>query len=100
MRKPELDRLLRSAAEVDDNVVPQMPFGFETRVLALWRAQEKSTELPEMALFVRRIAIASFAVLLIASAAAYRELNRSEALSQPLTNYYALADSVIENSFR
>ncbi len=33
-----LDRLLRSAAQVREGAEPAMPFGFDTRVIALWRA--------------------------------------------------------------
>ncbi|MBO0694658.1 MAG: hypothetical protein J2P56_01010, partial [Verrucomicrobia bacterium] len=36
--RPSLDRLLRSAAEPGDEAPVEMPFGFDTRVVALWRA--------------------------------------------------------------
>ena len=34
----DLDRLLRSAAKAGERSAPEAPYGFETRVIALWRA--------------------------------------------------------------
>ena len=39
----KIDRLLRSAAQAREEVPAAMPFGFDTRVAALWRAQEEAT---------------------------------------------------------
>jgi hypothetical protein len=38
MKDHEIDRLLRSAAKTGDEAPAEMPFGFDTRVVALWRA--------------------------------------------------------------
>ena len=38
MKNEQIDRLLRSAAQADEEVPAAMPFGFDTRVVALWRA--------------------------------------------------------------
>ena len=38
----KIDRLLRSAAQAREEVPAAMPFGFDTRVAALWRAQEEA----------------------------------------------------------
>ena len=38
MKKDEIDRLLRSAAKIGEEHSAAMPFGFDTRVVALWRA--------------------------------------------------------------
>ena len=38
MKDHEIDRLLRSAAQSGDEAPAEMPFGFDTRVVALWRA--------------------------------------------------------------
>ncbi|PYI69993.1 MAG: hypothetical protein DMF08_12635 [Verrucomicrobia bacterium] len=38
MKNEHIDRLLRSAAQADKEVLAAMPFGFDTRVVALWRA--------------------------------------------------------------
>ena len=38
MKDEKIDRLLRSAAQADDQTEAAMPFGFDTRVVALWRA--------------------------------------------------------------
>ena len=34
--KDQVDRLLRSAAQAGDEAPAEMPFGFDTRVVALW----------------------------------------------------------------
>ena len=38
MKDHNIDRLLRSAAQVREEEPSSMPFGFDTRVIALWRA--------------------------------------------------------------
>ena len=46
MKDHEIDRLLRSAAQAPEEVPVAMPFGFDTRVVALWRARAKQPEYP------------------------------------------------------
>ena len=41
----DLDRLLRAAAASAQPELTQAPFGFETRVVALWRAEHLPTAL-------------------------------------------------------
>ena len=38
MKNDKIDRLLRSAAKMGEEHPAAMPFGFDTRVVALWRA--------------------------------------------------------------
>ena len=38
MKNDKIDRLLRSAAKTGEEHSVVMPFGFDTRVVALWRA--------------------------------------------------------------
>ena len=43
---PKIDRLLRSAAQGNEDVSPAVPFGFDTRVVALWRAERGEFQRP------------------------------------------------------
>jgi hypothetical protein len=96
----DLDRLLRSAAGVSGEAAPEAPFGFETRVVALWRAGGASAnDLADVTRFVRRAGLIAAAVLVLAGVGAYRQFNESSALSSPQANEYAIADSAIQTEF-
>ena len=102
MKKPDadLDRLLRSAANAEGPPVPEAPYGFETRVVALWRAADgQATDAAELTRFLRRIGAVAVAVLVLASAGAYRQFNENEQRSAPQSNEYAIADSAIQTEF-
>ena len=102
MKKPDadLDRLLRSAANAAGPSTPEPPYGFETRVVALWRAADgQATDAAELTRFLRRIGAVAVAVLLLASAGAYRQFNENEQRSAPQSNEYAIADSAIQTEF-
>src|SRR5437879_7673383 len=73
-RARTLDRLLRSAATVKDETASEMPFGFDTRVIALSR---KNGNGPALAGLLRRVTLVAAAVIVLASAGAYFELNRN-----------------------
>ena len=93
MRETDLDRLLRSAARVKEDAPVEMPFGFDTRVVALSR---KNGNGPAVAGFLRRIAVASVAVIVLATGGTYFEFNRNAAI-EGSGNEYAVADSVIQD---
>lgn len=96
----DLDRLLRTAASRPDEIPAEAPFGFATRVVALWRSGEKqSHETRALTRFLRRVAIMATAVTLAASVATYRQISQSEELDEPLSNDYAIADSAIQAEF-
>ena len=102
MNRPDadLDRLLRSAAKVDATFTPEAPYGFETRVIALWRAGNGSLDdAAEVARFLRTIGAVALAVLVLASVGAYRQFNENEARTTPHANEYAIADSAIQTEF-
>ena len=102
MKQPDadLDRLLRSAANAEGPSAPEAPYGFETRVVALWRAANgQATDAAELTGFLRRIGVVAFTVLVLASAGAYRQFNENEQRSAPQTNEYAIADSAIQTEF-
>jgi hypothetical protein len=57
--------LLRSAAQADEEVPAAMPFGFDTRVVALWRAgTPKANGVMQL---LRRVAVLSIAVIVIST---------------------------------
>jgi hypothetical protein len=92
-----LQRLLKLAATVkEEEVADSAPFGFDTKVLAHWRALRKPVN-GELVRFVRRVALVAIAITAIGSAAIYRQINANEDLNEPLTSDFAMADSVIES---
>jgi hypothetical protein len=97
MKDHEIDRLLRSAAEAPEEVPVAMPFGFDTRVVALWRA---SAQRPNgLTPLLRRIALLSAAVIVVSTIAAVREAGQSRKIGESLTNEFAIADSAIQDEF-
>lgn len=102
MKEPgaDLDRLLRSAAKAGEPSAPEVPYGFETRVVALWRAgQVPSDDLADLTRFLRRTGVIALAVLALAGAAAYQQFRDNAARAFPQDNEYAIADSAIQSEF-
>jgi hypothetical protein len=99
-RGNDLDRLLRSAAAAPGEATPEVPFGFETRVVALWRAGgTTANDLADLTRFVRRAGVIAAAVLVLAAGGAYRQFRENATLSMPQANEYAIADSAIQTEF-
>jgi hypothetical protein len=100
---PDLDRLLRAAAAQQPGSEPaSVPFGFDTRVVALARAQTRGGQSNggrELARFLRRVALVSVVVTAFASSAAYWQMNEIEEIGEPTSNAYAFADNAIESQF-
>src|SRR5207237_5027995 len=65
----KIDRLLRAAALTKEEASLDAPFGFDTRIVSLWRAKEKAASL-SLARLVRRVALIAVAVAVIAGAGA------------------------------
>jgi hypothetical protein len=100
MRAEDLDRLLRSAVNAPEEPASEAPYGFETRVVASWRAgQESESDIVDLTRFLHRTGVIAFAVLALASVAAYRQFAEDAAFSAPQTNEYAIADSAIRMEF-
>ena len=97
MKDHKIDRLLRSAAQVREEKAASMPFGFDTRVIALWRAA-RPTANGVMSL-VRRVTVLSAAVIVISTIAAVREANQSREIGESFANEFAIADSAIQDEF-
>jgi hypothetical protein len=91
MRDVDLERLMRAAARSQADAPPEMPFGFDTRVVAQWRAQADG-----LTRLLRRIAYTAAAVIVFASAGAYIETERDGDTDEPFTNEFAIADATIQ----
>jgi hypothetical protein len=97
MKNQQIDRLLQSAAQANEEIPASMPFGFDTRVVALWRAGiPKANGVMQL---LRRVAVLSMAVIVISTVAAIREANQSREIRESLTNEFAIADSAIQDEF-
>jgi hypothetical protein len=99
-RNSALGRLLRSAAEVpEEQAAP--PFGFETRVVALWREGHHAADGSGNGILrlVRRVTLAATLVILLSSTASFRELRKTADAIEPSENEFAIADSAIQNEF-
>ncbi len=97
MKDHEIDRLLRSAAEAGDEIPAEMPFGFDTRVIALWRALAAKPN--AIASLLRRVALLSAAVIAISTLAVVREIKQSQEQDNDFTNEFAIADTAIQDEF-
>ncbi len=98
MNDHELDRLFRSAARTGDDEVPaEMPFGFDTRVIALWHAVAARPN--GIASLLRRVALLSAVVIAISALAAIREIKQSREQLNDYTNEFAIADTAIQDEF-
>ena len=74
-----------------------MPFGFDTRVVALWRSGEAKPN--GLSGFIRRVMIVSAAVLIISGGAAAWEISRGLDANDLSGDEYAIADSAIQSEF-
>ena len=94
-----LDRLLRAAARAGESAPEEAPFGFETRVAALGRAQRSRAQVENwgFAALVRRVAIGALILTVAAGGGAFWQWQENEAWDEPTVNAYVLADSVIES---
>ena len=98
MKDHEMDRLLRSAAQATADEVPaEMPFGFDTRVVALWHALASKPN--GVASLLRRVALLSAAVIAFSTLAAVREIKQSREQYNDFTNEFAIADTAIQDEF-
>ena len=97
MKNEQIDRLLRSAAQADEEVPASMPFGFDTRVVALWRGAAKNGN--GVMRLLRPVAVLSIAVIVISTIAVLREANQSREIGESFANEFAIADSAIQDEF-
>lgn len=100
MKNPDLDRLFRAAAAAQNDQPDEMPFGFDSRVLARARAHP-SGDFVALGCLLRRVVVLSLGVIAFASAGAYHELQlrENEDLGDSLSNEYVIADASIGGAF-
>ena len=94
MNDADLQRLLRAAAKATEEPPAEMPYGFDTRVLALSRRNGNGAVFGSL---LRRITLAAAAVIIFASAGAYLEFAQSGDSTETFGNDYAIADSAIQD---
>jgi hypothetical protein len=94
----QLDRLLCAAAEATGEPPNEMSFGFDTRVLARWRAG-LNRDFVDVGRLLRRVVLLSLAVIALAGAGTYHELRQSDDFGDALTDEYGIADSAIGSAF-
>jgi hypothetical protein len=100
MKPTDVDRLLRAAAQAPGEPGADAPFGFETRIVAAWRAANGSlNDFADLSRFLRRAGVIAGAVLVLAGAAAYRQYSDETTFAAVSTNEYAIADSAIQTEF-
>ena len=97
MKNEQIDRLLRSAAQGGNQIEAAMPFGFDTRVIALWRAARPTAN--GIVSLIRRVALISAAVIVISTIAAVREASQSREIGESFANEFAIADTAIQDEF-
>jgi hypothetical protein len=97
MRDSNFERLLRAAAETRRDRPNEMPFGFDTRVLAGWRSGWSGDFVP-VGRLLRRVVLLSFAVIALAGAGVYDELRQSEDPGDLFLDQYAIADTAISDA--
>jgi len=93
----DLERLLHAAARAREEEPTAVPFGFDTRVVALWR--EGNVPRSGVSGLLGRVALLSAAVLVVSTVAVVREFQQSNEVRDATTNEFAIADSVIQNEF-
>src|SRR5437588_12125861 len=88
--RTDLDRLLRSAAQLKDEAPAEMPFGFDTRVIALSRRNGNGAAFGAL---LRRVALAAAAVIILAPAGAWLEFIRDDDVIAASGHGFVFADS-------
>jgi hypothetical protein len=93
----KLSRLLRSAAMAQDASPAEPPFGFDTRVVALWKSQRANHAAEPWALIrmLRNVTIVAAIVAASAGAGVWWQTQQSES-SDSLATAYSIADSTVE----
>lgn len=88
-----IDRLLQAAATLPPEPEAALPFGFDTRVVALWRATLPSDPAAIVHL-LRRVMFIAVTLIVLAGAGAYRELSQGDDGDE-----FALTGSAIGGAF-
>ncbi len=95
MKDSALERLFRAAAATLPAAPNEMPYGFDTRVLAGWRAGPRDSV--DVGVLLRRVVLLSIAVIALATAGFVNELRQFEDPGEAY-DQNAIADSAISNA--
>jgi len=96
MNDKKLARLLRSAAQSGPDTTVQAPFGFDTRVVALWRAGTGNGS-NGLGRLIRRVAFSAVGVIVLASAAAFYQNGVDRDDDEGFGNEFTIADNAIQS---
>ncbi len=88
-------RLKTAAAKAPPPAIPEMPYGFETRVLAAWRSQRMNDDWGFS--FLKTAFVCATVLVASPSFAAHERLAVADSQNDP-QNELAIADSVIRLS--
>ena len=94
-----LQRLLKTAGQANSDEPVSVPFGFDTRVVALWRSGNGNAFPYGIVRLVRRVAVLAALVILVSGGAAFYEFSEARDIVEPGANDYAIADSAIQTEF-
>ena len=94
-----LQRLLKTAAQAPVEDSAPVPFGFDTRVVALWRADRANGGANGVLRLVRRVAAVAAFLILVSGAASFHEYQATRDIIEPGNNEFAIADSAIQTEF-
>ena len=92
----KLGRLLRSAAPSHPDAAAQAPFGFDTRVVALWRAGAGNGS-NGLGRLIRRVAFSAVGVIVLASVAAFYQSNLDRDDDEGFGSEFTIADNAIQS---
>lgn len=94
-----LQRLLKTAAKARIEEPASPPFGFDTRVVALWRAGNGRIAPNGVVRLVRRVAVLAAFVILASGAGSFHEFRATRDIVEPGANEFAIVDSAIQSEF-
>src|SRR5437764_864227 len=96
-RNDSVNRLLRAAASAKSSEAAGIPFGFETRVIALWRAQQSRGNGLALARLLQRVALVAIAITIAAGGAAWWQVAQPDESGGAFASAYSIADTAIED---
>jgi hypothetical protein len=92
MKQDYWERLARAARRVQVEPAPEMPFGFDTRVIADWHARREAEEAVPWAWLLRGALVCASLIMLLSLAMNFQSLKEGDA------GPVAIADSAIRLS--
>jgi hypothetical protein len=97
MKNSALERLLHAASKTAPDQPNEMPFGFDTHVLAVWRSG-RGRDSVGVGRLLQHVVLVCLAVIALASAGVYHDLRQSQEPGEPSFDQYEIADSAISSA--